>query len=278
MAAIFSVAPMLVAARTDVQAGLRAGQRSGGSRGASRLFSILIACEAAFAFLLLVGSGLMVRSLIRLQQADHGLRTEHVLTMRAPIGSLTQTTPRGKYATKARQMSYYRELVERLQRIPGVDAVAVVNNLPLSGVNTSLSGPIPGLEGITVSARTISSQYFSVMGIPILGWPRLHRRRHAEFTPVVIINEFMARALFPNRDPVGQFLPGGSIDDRRRRQEYARNELRGPAQGGTVPAISAGDVRCLPVDPGRANGSRPDDACRDHPEGSLGRSIPISPL
>ena len=211
MAAIFSVAPMLVAMRTDVQAGLRAGQRSGGPRGASRLFSILIACETAFAFLLLAGSGLMIRSLIRLQQADHGLHTEHVLTMRAPIGSLTQTTPRGRYATKARQMSYYRELVERLQRVPGVDAVAVVNNLPLSGVNTSLSGEIPGLEGVTVSARTISSQYFSVMGIPILGGRAFTDADTLNSTPVVIINEFMARVLFPNRDPVGQFLPGGSI-------------------------------------------------------------------
>src|SRR5262249_18765114 len=159
-------APMLVAARTDLQDGLRAGRRSGGPRGASRLFALLIACEAAFAFLLLVGSGLMIRSLIRLQQADHGLHADHVLTMRAPIGSLTQTTSRGKYATKARQMTYYRELVERLQSVPGVDAVAVVNNLPLSGVNTSLAGEIPGIEGVIVSARTISAQYFSVMGIP----------------------------------------------------------------------------------------------------------------
>jgi predicted permease len=211
MAAIFSLAPMLVAARTDVQDGLRAGQRTGGPRGATRLFSILIASETAFAFLLLVGSGLMVRSLIRLQQSDHGLHTEHVLTMRAPIGSLTQTTPRGKYATKARQMSYYRELVERLQRVPGVDAVAVVNNLPLSGVNTSLSGEIPGLEGVVVPARTISAQYFSVMGIPILAGRAFTDADTLNSAPVVIINEFMARVLFPNRDPVGQFLPGGSV-------------------------------------------------------------------
>jgi len=211
MAAIFSLAPMLVAARTDVQEGLRAGQRSGGQRGASRLFAVLIACEAAFAFLLLVGSGLMVRSLIRLQQAHHGLQTEHVLTMRTPIGSLTQTTPRGKYATKARQMAYYREMVERLQRVPGVDAVAIVNNLPLSGVNTSLSGEIPGLEGVNVAARTISSQYFSVMGIPILAGRAFTDADTLNSPAVVIINEFMARALFPNRNPVGQLLPGGSV-------------------------------------------------------------------
>src|SRR6202011_1218851 len=99
---------------------------------ATRLFSILIACEAAFAFLLLVGSGLMIRSLIRLQQADHCFHPDHVLTMRVPIGSRTQT-PSGKYDSKPRQMAYYHELLDQLQIVPGVKSVAVVNNLPLSG-------------------------------------------------------------------------------------------------------------------------------------------------
>ena len=68
------------------------------------LIAVLIAVEAAFAFLLLAGSGLMIRSLIRLQEADHGIHADNVLTMRLPIGSLTQTNPRGKYQTKPRQM------------------------------------------------------------------------------------------------------------------------------------------------------------------------------
>src|SRR5207244_10403628 len=129
-ACICSLAPILLASRTDLQAVLRSGQGIR-PRSSARLFSILIASEAAFAFLLLVGSGLMLRSLIRLQQADHGFRPDHVLTMRVPIGTLTQPQPAGKYNTKPRQMAYYHELLERLQRIPGVTAVAVVNNLPL---------------------------------------------------------------------------------------------------------------------------------------------------
>ena len=136
LAALVSIAPAVMAFRTNLQDVLRSGQRAGGSRGARRLFSILIACETAFAFLLLVGSGLMVRSLIRLQQSDHGIHADHVLTMRVPIGSLTQTRPKGQYATKPRQMQYYRAILERLEHVPGVEAVAVVNNLPLSGVNT----------------------------------------------------------------------------------------------------------------------------------------------
>ena len=124
---------MLMASKTDLQAVLRSGQAPEVSRTSARLFSILIASESAFAFLLLVGSGLMIRSLVRLEQADHGFHPDHVLTMRVPVGSLQAIAARGKYETKPQQMAYYHELVDRLHRVPGVKAVAVVNNLPLSG-------------------------------------------------------------------------------------------------------------------------------------------------
>lgn len=90
-----------------------------GSRRSLRLFSVLIGAEAAFAFLLLTGSALMIRSLIRLQQSDHGFRADHVLTMRVPIG--TRTDPRQtNYDTKPRQMAFYGQLIERLGHVPGV--------------------------------------------------------------------------------------------------------------------------------------------------------------
>ena len=101
LAVLCSLAPILLAARTDLQAVLRGGQAAAGPRGSSRLFSTLIALEAGFAFLLLVGSGLMIRSLIRLQQEDHGFRPDHVLTLRVPVGTLTQPRPTGKYDTTA---------------------------------------------------------------------------------------------------------------------------------------------------------------------------------
>src|SRR5205823_2054299 len=90
LAILCSLAPILLAARTELHAVLRSGPSSAASRGSSRLFSTLIAVEAGFAFLLLAGSGLMIRSLIRLQQEDHGFRPDHVLTLRVPVGSLTQ--------------------------------------------------------------------------------------------------------------------------------------------------------------------------------------------
>ena len=111
LACLCSLAPVFLASRTDLQAVLRRGHAAGGPKGPTRLFSFLIASEAAFAFLLLVGSGLMIRSLIRLQQADHGFHPDHVLTMRVPIGTFMQPRPSGKYDTKPRQMAFYREVL-----------------------------------------------------------------------------------------------------------------------------------------------------------------------
>lgn len=210
LAGACSLAPVLSASKTDLQGALRSGLASSGARDSMRLFSILIACEAAFAFLLLVGSGLMIRSLVRLQQEDHGFRPDHVLTLRVPLGTRTQPRPTGKYDTKARQMAYYRELLERLQRIPGVRSVAVVNNLPLSGVNSSVPRRGPDGKAMLVSTRTISSQYFEAMGIPLLAGRTFSESDKSGSPGVVIINESLARQLFPNSDPIGQTLPEDS--------------------------------------------------------------------
>ena len=209
IAGICSAAPVLLASKTDLQAVLRSGQAS--SHGSARLFSILIASEAALAFLLLVGSGLMVRSLIRLQEADHGFHPDHVLTMRVPIGTFTQPRPKGKYETKPQQMAYYHELVERLQTVPGIKAAAVVNNLPLSGVNTSVFFGEDSGHPMLIMTRTISPQYFSVMGIPLIAGRFFSEWDREGSRPVVILNEHLAHELFPQRVAVGQVLPNTDI-------------------------------------------------------------------
>jgi putative ABC transport system permease protein len=202
LAILCSLAPILLAFRTDIQATLRGGRSGAGPKGSSRMFSILIAIEAAFAFLLLVGSGLMIRSLVRLQQEDHGFRPDHVLTVRVPVGMRTPLRPGSKYDTRPRQIAYYSQILERVQQLPGTQAVAIVNNLPLSGINTSVAMP-----GTANSARTISPQYFAAMGIPLLAGRTFTDDDQARAPQVAILNEFMARQLFPDRNPVGQVMP-----------------------------------------------------------------------
>jgi putative ABC transport system permease protein len=204
-----SLPPVLLAVRTDLQAVFRGGPAAEGQRGSRRLFSALIAVEAGLAFLLLVGSGLMVRSLVRLQQADHGFQADHVLTVRVPVGTLTQPRPTGKHDTRPRQMAYYREILERVKTLPGIKAAAIVNNLPLSGVGTSLTFNL-GSPDVASSARTISPEYFAAMGIPLMAGRTFTDSDTTGAPDVAIINERLARLLFPNRSPLGEKLTEGS--------------------------------------------------------------------
>jgi putative ABC transport system permease protein len=209
LACICSLAPLIFASRTDVQTVLRGGQADTGRRS-TRLFSILIAAEAAFAFLLLVGSGLLIRSLVRLQNADTGFHADHVLTMRVPIGTQMQSNPAGRYDTRARQIEFYRQVLERLQVVPGVRAAAMVNNRPLSEANTTTVYRAPDGALLGVMTRTISSQYFAVMGIRLLQGRIFSEADQAGAPRVAIINEYLARLFFPDRNPIGQFLPEDS--------------------------------------------------------------------
>jgi putative ABC transport system permease protein len=201
VACMCTVAPVLLARRTDIQSVLRSGQSTGGKHSA-RIFSALIASQAALAFLLLTGSGLLIRTVENLQHADNGFLPDHVLTVRVPVGSLTAPRPTGKYDTKPRQMEFYSRVLERLERMPQISAVALVNNPPLSHVNTSTTMPVPN------STRTISPQYFAAMGTPLLRGRLFTDADTIDSQPVAIINEYLARQLFPDRDAVGQFLPG----------------------------------------------------------------------
>jgi len=211
-ALLCSLAPILLATRTDLQAALRSGQAVATPRGSAKLFSTLIALEAGFAFLLLVGSGLMVRSLVHLQQEDHGFRPDHVLTLRVPVGTLNQPRPTGKYDTRPLQMAYYRQILESVKTVPGIKAVAIVNNLPLSGISSSLSFNLRGPDGKSepTSARTISPQYFAAMGLPLIAGRNFADSDQKGAPDVAIINEYLARQLFPNRTSVGEPLTPGS--------------------------------------------------------------------
>src|SRR5581483_2973145 len=103
VACMCTVAPVLLARRTDIQSVLRIGQSAGGKHSA-RIFSALIGAQAALAFLLLTGSGLLIRTVENLQHADNGFLPDHVLTVRVPVGTLTAPRSTGKYDTKPRQM------------------------------------------------------------------------------------------------------------------------------------------------------------------------------
>jgi putative ABC transport system permease protein len=109
-------------------------------------------------------------------------------------------------------MAYYREILQRVQSVPGVKAAAIVNNPPLSDVSTSLQLGFTGPDGKLqpTFARTISPDYFTAMGIPMIAGRAFNDRDQTGVPGVAIINESLARQLFPNKDPLGQKLTSGS--------------------------------------------------------------------
>jgi predicted permease len=202
---LFGLAPALQAARPVLNEILKeSGRGSSGGLGRSRLLGSLVVSEIALALVLLVGAGLMIRSLQRLQAVDPGFDSGRLLTMRF-------SPPAQKYPGP--QVGIFsQQLRERLQTLPGVQAVAISSDLPLSG-NTS-AGPIE-LEGqsilptegeIRMYRHRVTPQFFSTLGIPLVKGRDFTDADHTQAPGVVIISEALARRYWPGEDPIGKRL------------------------------------------------------------------------
>lgn len=219
-AALASVAPILFAGRTPARAALASGDRAG-RKGAGRLFSLLAGSQAAFAFLLLVGSGLMLQSLARLVESDKGFQTENIVTMRTPVG--TARSPRPEARTQEQLAAHYQALLEGVERVPGVEAAAYVSNLPLSRLSTKLRFPGEDGEGWLASVRCISPRYLDVMRIPLLSGRGFDEQDREGAPRVAVINEHLAQQLYGGEDPLGKLLPGWEPENRMRVVGVAKN-------------------------------------------------------
>ena len=221
VASLCSVAPMLFASRAGSHQALRTG-RSQGSGASGPIFSFLIASQSAFAVILLVGSGLLVQSVVRLQGSDKGFQPENVLTMRVPIGSMRGPLPAGKENAE-QQVAFYREVLRRIEAIGGVRHAAFSSNLPLSGINMTILFRVPDGKDVGYSVRSISPDYFAAMNIPLVGGRAFRDSDGAGAPPVAIVNEHLARLLYPDRDPIGQPLLGDGAENDTRIVGVAKN-------------------------------------------------------
>lgn len=208
---VFGVIPALQGSRTDLSEFLKEGGRSatGGIRR-HRLRNSLVVSEVAFALVLLVGAGLMLRSFQRLQAVDPGFRPDHLLTLQLAL-------PDSKYPQAWQKAAFFQQLLERVSTLPGVVSAAATSHLPLVsdfGRQFDIQGrpvPEPG-EAPGAHFRTVTPEYFRTMHI------RLRQGRHfaaqdtAQAPGVAIVNEDLARRYFPNEDPLGQRISLGGPD------------------------------------------------------------------
>ena len=208
----FGLAPALQFTKPDVHAALKEGARgsTGGARG-GRLRSLLIVSEVALSLVLLVGAGLLFRSFMRLQSVELGFRPQRVLTFRlAPSGA--------NFREDAQYSAFYRDVAERVRAVPGVEAVGVINTLPLqkgptTGFQVEGRPPLRADERPMVNYRSVSPGYFDAAGVRVLRGRVPDERDAAGAPPVLAVNQSLARRDFPGEDPVGKRISFGIRPD-----------------------------------------------------------------
>lgn len=181
------------------------GQNASGGRRRLRTRNLLVALQVASAFVLLVGTGLLARSLRALQQADQGMKTDAVMALRVGLDS------RRPYNTPAKVAGLTRPALERIRALPGVMAASFSSGLPSSHVPADgfilegQSRPASPLDPITMTdIFPVTPGYLQALGIPLVAGRELTERDGTSAAPVVLVNQEMARKYFPGQNPVGR--------------------------------------------------------------------------
>ena len=206
----FGLAPALQSSKLDLNEALKEGGRQTSAGSGSRLRSAMVVSEIALAVVLLIGAGLMMKSLLRLLQTNIGFQTENLLTM-------TVIAPPAKYTDVNQQINFNDQLRQRVQALPGVAGAGTVNILPVNSGNTTrfiIDGdpiPAPGKE-TEANIRTVSEDYFKTLGVPLLAGRMFDERDTPDKPGVVIIGKTIADRMFAGRDPVGMRIKYSSIE------------------------------------------------------------------
>jgi putative ABC transport system permease protein len=203
---IFGLAPALQASRLDLNTALKeGGTRGTGSGSHHRLRSLLVVAEVSLALVLLIGAGLLLKSFTRLRETKLGFNPDRVLTASVEL-------PQADYPTTAKAKAYADQSLARLAVRPEVQAVGVVNSLPLSQAGVIIRGVL-GVEGesrkrppVGASKVAVSADYFRALGIPLLQGRAFNERDTADSPSVLIISESLAHQLWPHGSALGKRL------------------------------------------------------------------------
>jgi len=202
---LFGLAPALRLSRLDVNATLKDGGRgaTGGGRG-KHLTSLLVIGEMALAVVLLAGAGVMIRSFLKIHNADIGVNTANILGGAVAL-------PGDKYLRAEDKISFYDRLITRLGSMPGVESVATADSLPTWGSSKfsyQLAGQPPADEGRRpkLSTLKISPAYFRTLGASLISGREFNDSDVASGVPVAIVNQLFASKFWPGEDPLGKRL------------------------------------------------------------------------
>ena len=206
---VFGLIPSMQTNRIDLNRALKSNGRSSGERSpGARIRRLLVISEIALSLLLLVGTGLLIRSFTKLQSVSAGVDTRNVLSARLSL-------PATKYAQPDLMIAFVDRLLQNLQHVPGVRSVSMGSVLPLSGMNTRADFSIAGRPSLTEEERPaaqnrwVAPNYFGTMGIPLLRGRDFNNLDTQSSQSVVLIDEELAKRHFQNQDPLGMHLRVG---------------------------------------------------------------------
>jgi putative ABC transport system permease protein len=209
---LFGLVPAMHASLSDLAGAVKEGGRGGseGIRG-NRVRSLLVTSEVALARMLLIGAGLMIRSFAALQAVDPGFNPHHVLSLVVSVAGSSE-------ADRSRREVFYRELIERVRRLPGVESAGAINHLPLLGDlwgwGFRIEGrpePRPG-EGPISAYRIVTPGYLASMRLPVVRGRDIAESDTLDAPGVVLINERAARRYWPGEDPLGKRISFGTAE------------------------------------------------------------------
>ena len=208
---IFGAMPALQTSRVDLNDTLKEGGR-GNSGARNRARSLLVVSEIAMSLVLLVGAGLMIQSFLRLRQVNIGLNPKNVLTA-------TVLLPRAKYTGEDQRSAFFKQLIERVRSLPGVEVASATGTLPLGGSDWGRSLTVEGLPVVSVGHApsvqhtVVTPGYFRTMGITLLAGRDFNDADTMKSPNVTIIDERLARQYWPNQSPLGKRVRFGPPED-----------------------------------------------------------------
>jgi putative ABC transport system permease protein len=198
----FGVVPALRAGRGADLSALADGARAGTGRPTERLRAVLVAGEVAASIALLIGAGLLLRALGRVQDVNPGFDARGVLTLRTWL-------PTPKYDATARRGAFYRQVLDGVEGLPGVSSAAYVSFLPLAfgGGIWPVTGPdlaVPDEDSRAASVRYLTPGFFKTLGIPLLAGRDVNDADTATAPKVAVVSESFAKLYWPGQNPIGR--------------------------------------------------------------------------
>jgi len=203
---LFGLAPALRTLKFNLTSSLKEGGRgSGEGPQRHRTRNALVVLESAVAVVLLIGAGLLVRSLLRLQHTNPGFNAQNVLTFRIDL-------PDTKYPTPEKAAQFFSQLEAQTSNLPGVESVGMVSELPLTGQLNDMPYYVEGRppatpdQGFDNDFRRVNQHYFKAMRIPLLRGRNFTAQEVREGVHVIIVSEELVQQVFPNEEPLGKRL------------------------------------------------------------------------